>query len=322
LLEPQRSNTLTYSEAFDNANWSKLNVTISANTTDTLDPSGYNGADKITDDSTSAGHILYRFSTWDTTQSTASVYAKAGTSSKVCILNASTGQGVFADLSTQTLAVSPTFTGTLTAYGNGWYRITATHTAASAQTLSIGLFTGTDTYVYSGTGSYAYIWGAQLEAGAYATSYIPTLGTSVTRVADVATLATIPSSTATSFTIFVDWNYLDSANAVYSFENSASTLSYAFYYFSGKWDVYNGSGFITNFSVTSKRAKIAIVHTPSTVKVFINGANNTKAGASPSASLSQKINFAPTTAQQAALNSMLYIPSALTDSQAIELTTL
>jgi hypothetical protein len=206
LLEPQRTNTLTYSEAFDNADWSKLNLSVSANTSDTLDPAGYYGADKVTDNATNAAHLAFRLSQWDTTQRTASVFAKAGTSSKVYIQNASTGQGVFADLSAETIVVSSNFTGTLTAYGNGWYRITATHTAAAAQTIAIGLFTGTSTASYSGTGSYAYIWGAQLEAGAYATSYIPTLGTSVTRVADAASKTGITNLIGqTEGTIFVEF---------------------------------------------------------------------------------------------------------------------
>ncbi len=193
LLEPQRTNVLTYSEQIDNADWLKLNSTIAANTSDTLDPAGYNGADKITDNSTNGAHFVYRFSTWDTTQRTASVYAKAGTSSRVCILNATTNAGVFANLSSGTISVSAGFTGTITSVGNGWYRITATHTAASSQTFAIGLFTGTNTTEYVGTGSYAYLWGAQMEAGAYATSYIPTLGTSVTRVADAASKTGISS---------------------------------------------------------------------------------------------------------------------------------
>ena len=207
LLEPQRTNSLTYSEQIDNADWLKLNVTIAANTSDTLDPAGYNGSDKITDNSTSGGHFVYRFGSWDTTQRTASVYAKAGTSSRICIVNATTNAGAFANLTTGTISVSAGFTGTITSVGNGWYRITATHTAASSQTFAIGLFTGTNTTDYIGTGSYAYLWGAQLEAAAYATSYIPTLGAAVTRGADGASKTGISSLIGqTEGTIFVEFN--------------------------------------------------------------------------------------------------------------------
>ena len=182
LLEPQRTNDLTFSEQFDNAGWSKLNATITAN--DIVSPDGYQNADRITDNAFSTSHAVYRTG-WDTTQRTASVYAKAGTSSKVYIINGATGTGVFADLSTGTFIANGTFTGTLTEVGNGWYRITATHTAASAQTFAIGLFSGTSSTVYVGTGSYAYIWGAQLEAGTYVTSYINTLSAVSTRGIDV-----------------------------------------------------------------------------------------------------------------------------------------
>jgi hypothetical protein len=207
LLEPARTNLATYSEQFDNAAWGKLYITISPNTTDTIDPSGYYGADKIIDNATVSSHVVYQASQWDTTQRTASVYAKAGTSSKVSVLNISLGTGVFADLSAETIFVSAGFTGTLTSVGNGWFRITATHTAATPQTFSIGLFTGTNTNLYGGTGSYAYIWGAQVEAGSYATSYIPTQGATATRVADACS-QTPPSGIIgqTEGTIFLEGN--------------------------------------------------------------------------------------------------------------------
>ena len=208
LLEPQRTNSLTYSESFNNAAWSKTNLSVSANTTDTLDPSGYNGADKITDDTTNGAHQLFRFGIWSTTQQTLSIFAKAGTSSKVFIQNGSTGQGAYFDLSTESIVLGSGFTASIESYGNGWYRCIATHTASSSQTLLIGLFTGSSTTGYVGTGSYAYIWGAQLEAGAYPTSYIgPTLGASVTRGADAASKTGISSLIGqTEGTIFVEFN--------------------------------------------------------------------------------------------------------------------
>jgi hypothetical protein len=281
LLEPQRTNTLTYSEAFDNADWSKLNLSVSANTSDTLDPAGYYGADKVTDNATNAAHLAFRISQWDTTQRTASVFAKAGTSSKVYIQNASTGQGVYADLSTATIVVSPNFTGTLTAYGNGWYRITATHTAATAQTMAIGLFTGTSTASYSGTGSYAYIWGGQLEAGAYATSYIPTLGTSVTRVADAASKTGISSLIGqTEGTLFVDTNAIPAGVNQSALAITDGTTNNRIWLRFGSNNILNAV-FITNNVVigaintsviaNNSRMKIAFGYKNSDFALYVNG---------------------------------------------------
>ena len=224
LLEPQRTNSLTYSESFNNAAWSKTNLSVSANTTDTLDPSGYNGADKITDDTTNGAHQLFRFGIWSTTQQTLSIFAKAGTSSKVFIQNGSTGQGAYFDLSTESIVLGSGFTASIESYGNGWYRCIATHTASSSQTLLIGLFTGSSTTGYVGTGSYAYIWGAQLEAGAYPTSYIgPTLGASVTRGADAASKTGISSLIGqTEGTLFVEFVVNSSASPTMSFFVSAA----------------------------------------------------------------------------------------------------
>jgi hypothetical protein len=73
----------------------------------------------------------------------------------------------------------------------------------------IGLFTGSSTTGYVGTGSYAYIWGAQIEAGAYATSYIPTLGATVTRGADSCSKTGISSLIGqTEGTLFGEFNVL------------------------------------------------------------------------------------------------------------------
>jgi hypothetical protein len=171
LVELVPYNLVTYSEQFDNSDWIKYESTITAN--NIIAPNGTLTADKFADTSVNGVHVFYR-SAWDTTQKTFSIYAKEGTSSKIFIQNGTTGLGVYFNLSTQSIVTDTGFTGAITNVNDGWFRLSVTHTAAATQTLAVGLFTGTSTDSYIGTGSYVYIWGAQLVDGSVAKDYLPT----------------------------------------------------------------------------------------------------------------------------------------------------
>lgn len=196
LIEEQRTNSLLRSEQMGTSPWSVLNATVNA--TGGISPANTNTANVITDNATTGAHGVFVLNGWPSgVQSTLSVYVKADTLSKVAIGNASTGAYSYFDLQSGTNVANATgFTGTIIPAGNGWYRITATHTASASQTLGIFSYVNVGNPSYSGTGQSFYAWGAQLEAGAFATSYIPTVASTVTRNADVV------SMTGTNFS---DW---------------------------------------------------------------------------------------------------------------------
>jgi len=175
LLEPQRTNLITYSSEFDNAAWTKSNSTITAN--NTTSPDGTQNADKLTATSTSceisiAGSSVDGYST---------IFAKAGNISKISLYRGNVSFGTNFDLSNGTITSGQ---GTIQDYGDGWYRVG----------VKLDANRGINPYITNITnGDYIYIYGAQLEASSYPTSYIPTTSTAVTRLADSASKTGISS---------------------------------------------------------------------------------------------------------------------------------
>jgi hypothetical protein len=127
------------------------------------------------------------------------------------------GFNAYFDLTNGTVAVQTTALGTgtavansavITPVGNGWYLISASGTVAPAATAISGIGfmqeTTTGSAIYTGDGtSGLYIWGAQIEVGSFATSYIPTTTTALTRSADVASVNTLsPWYNATEGTLY------------------------------------------------------------------------------------------------------------------------
>jgi len=192
LIEEQRTNLLTYSEDFTTT-WSVTRASISSNTI--VAPDGTLTGDRLYE-STAASNTHYVAQTASLTSGTTytfSVYLKAGERTQVRLRTTGTAStsDIYFNLSTGVITSSSTGSGTITSVGNGWYRCTATGSSdltGSNNTL-IMLLDGAGSSSYTGDGySGIYIWGAQLEAGAFSTSYIQTVASQVTRSADAASM--------------------------------------------------------------------------------------------------------------------------------------
>lgn len=208
LVEEARTNYALRSQEVDNASWTKTNMAVTAN--DTVAPDGTTTADKIYVSAAAGGTTTYQNVTMGAgTTITASIYAKKGTGATTVNefgIRDTTGAVTYLvfTVNYDTLAVTYS-TGssgvTVTALANGWIRIQMTLAWVSGNTCRVycGYATGTRTI-----NDYAYIWGLQVEVGAFATSYIPTTTASATRAADVATITGLSTLLASDFTLIID----------------------------------------------------------------------------------------------------------------------
>lgn len=206
LIEEQRTNVVTYSEQLDNAIWTKNGSSIQIN--QTIAPDGTSNADAIYETSISSWHGVSQPYTGTSGQTyTLTAFMKKGNRNYGCLsfaFNNLNGCYVQVDLTNGTLynfAAGTGFsitTSSATNVGNGWWRVTLTGTYGAGNTVYPCVAVTGDTLWTSGglynnmyvgdPSKFMYAWGIQLELGAFATSYIPTTSSSVTRSADIATI--------------------------------------------------------------------------------------------------------------------------------------
>lgn len=194
LIEEQRQNLLVNTEQFDAAGWAKGNLVTTGMANVVSAPDGKISADKIVENTTaSVNHFAGQsVSVTSGMAYTVSCFARSN-GRNIVVEFASGGFGVNKqatfNLSNGTSSELAGVTASISNVGNGWYRFVATCTAtATASTALYFILDNSGSQIYTGDGSSGvYLWGAQLEAGSFATSYIPNLASSgvATRLADV-----------------------------------------------------------------------------------------------------------------------------------------
>ena len=176
-LEPQRTNLVEHSEYFGAWNKSTGAITITSNYG--LSPDGSQNSSRVQFTAASQ-HINISTSLGIGVTSTGSVYIK-GTAG-------------------ETIKFETGGVGALRTLNGDWQRIEVTSVSASSLLL-INTFGGA-------TARDIEVWGAQMEAASYATSYIPTYGTSVTKLVDSASKTGISSLIGqTEGTMFVEFEW-------------------------------------------------------------------------------------------------------------------
>ena len=317
LLEPQRTNTYTNSEYFDD--WISNRLDRTAN--NIISPEGVQNAYKMAQQSgfTTAPNINKGGIAAGTY--TISISAKKGSWNHLAI----SFQGVsYFNLETGSKGtINSNHTATIEDYGNGWYRCAITRTTTTTQTPAFYFAESDNTLTTPDTQGYMYTYGAQLEAGSYPTSYIPTYGTSASRAKDFINqnIQTLTSG-LTEGTLFIEFEKPNTGENVDLMRlRGSGNLGRAFIYnnaagFASNW------GTAQNFTLGENTKAAWRLDSLSSGVEFLNGVK----GAGGSGTAWSDIRLLRFNAEGNGgvlkIKQILFFPTALTDTECITLTTL
>ena len=282
LVEPSGSNLLLQSAGFEvSGTWSPTNNTITTGSTAAFTaPDNSTNADLITASISGATGVGQNTTIASGTY-TLSVFAKAGNYGLFRIGNVSSAARA-AWFNLNAGVVTGTVNGgtaSMQNYGNGWYRCIYT---------SSGMVSGNTFFALSDvpnstnsvSGSSIYLWGAQLETGSVATSYIPTTTAAVTRNADVISVSGAVSGSIgqASGTIYaeVDIRNITAGKNILSTDDGSTSNRVSLFVDPSPNRLTavissGGTGTFVSGSITTGVHKIAVSYSSGDVQVFLNG---------------------------------------------------
>jgi len=204
LVEPQRTNIVTYSEQFDNAEWDKRG-TCGVISNNTIAPDGNQTADLITNIGGATNDIFQITSGNANAATEPSLFIKKENATGQIEIKNPIGTNIglwqidFSLISSE------------------WERVTSTHQAVTVVNQFKNNSSGSGgMQILRNTGSGDFhVWGAQLEEGTYPTSYIPTTASAVTRNQDVISATNIGSLlNDAKGGVYIDWKAFDSQTSI------------------------------------------------------------------------------------------------------------
>jgi hypothetical protein len=250
LVEPAATNICRYSEDISTG-WLQINATPTQSTEETPDGDTSNKYIKLVDNDTGGGatgtvFVYQNINVAANTKYTVSVFLKAD-QLDFAQLRANGYDGATDGYQTFNLSTGAKGTATglddskIEAYPNGWYRCSITWTQGAADTqfqlrIVVADSISNITVDLDGTSS-IFVWGAQVETGPIATSYIPTTTASVTRVKDDITQTSASSligQTEGTLYVEVDWRLATGTSRLLLSVNDGSS--------SNRFQIYNSAG--------------------------------------------------------------------------------
>jgi len=292
LVEPSGTNLCLQSQDFSTTWTTQFGATVNTNTA--ISPDGTQNADTINLAAQNDSRVRQSITVANSTTYTMSCFYKnialtAGQTFRMrfnnlltapnnfiaaAVIDLAAGTATYSLTGTATTGFSGTATGRIENYGNGWYRVSVTFTVGTGGGAA-GIFEAAS--IDPGAVRSFYAWGAQLETGSVATSYIPTTTGTGSRSLDLiqVTGAVSGSIGQTEGVLYIECESNDGLDDVFfinrSTVNGIALIKNANNSYIGR--IYHSSATITMTSASgvTGMVKIAIAYKSGDSTMYLNG---------------------------------------------------